>query len=183
MREIVIGLLLLGCLACGAPPGWCADPDQGWNAVGVREGFSATPRRDEFHQYEAYVTYGLPWSLRADSGWGVALQANASAGVLHAADEVGVIGTLGPGIIFDKSDKGVAFDLGGDLCVLSKYEFSSVDLNGNPLFEGHIGVAYRLSSGPGVSYRFQHMSNGGLGLHGTLNTGLDLHMFGVSWNF
>ena len=183
MRAIVTALLLLSCLSFGAAPCWSREPDPGWQAVGVRGGFEATSRKEEFHQYEAYASYGLPWSLRAESGWGVALQANASAGVLRAAGENGFIGTLGPGMIFDKGDRGVALDLGGDLCIVSKYKFNNVDFNGNPLFEGHLGIADRFSSGPGLSYRFQHMSNGGLGRHGDVNTGLDLHAFGVSWNF
>ena len=113
----------------------------------------------------------------------MALQINAAIGVLHAADETGIIGNFGPGVIFDKSGKGLAFDLGGDLNFLSKDKFGGMDLNGNPLFEGHIGVAYRFAGGMGISYRFQHMSNGGLGLHGDGNIGLDMHMFGLSWNF
>jgi hypothetical protein len=182
VRTIAIGLLLLAGLTW-APSGWCSDPDQGWKAVGVRGGFSATSRNDEFHQYDVYTTYGLPWSLRAASGWGVALQANASAGVLHAAGENGFIGTIGPGVILDQGGKGFGVNLGGDVCVLSRYKFRNVDFNGNPLFLGYFGLMYRFSGGPGITYRFQHMSNGGLGRHGDGNTGLDLHMFGASWNF
>jgi hypothetical protein len=183
VRAIFIVVLLMAVLVCGAPAGWCADPEQGWNEVGVRGGFAATLRSTEFHQYEAYATYGLPWSIRGESGWGVALQANISAGVLHAAGENGFIGTVGPGVVFDRAGRGLALFLGGDLCALSQTKFGRVDFNGNPLFEGHLGVAYRFAGGPGISYRFQHMSNGGLGRHGDGNTGLDLHMFGVSWNF
>jgi hypothetical protein len=183
MRQTLIGLLLLVCLACGMPPGWCSASDQGWKAVGVRGGFSSTPKHDFFHQYEVYTTYGLPWSWRAESGWGVAMELNAAVGALHAAGETGIIGAIGPGVIFDKAGKGLAFDLGGDVNVLSRRNFGSTNLNGNPMFDGHVGVAYRFVSGPGVSYRFQHMSNGGLGLNGDGNIGLDLHMFGVSWNF
>jgi hypothetical protein len=183
MRRIVICTLLLAFLAGGARPGWCTDQEQGWKAVGVRVGFEATSRPLEFHQYEVYTTYGLPWSIRRASGWGLAMQANGAAGVLHGGGENAFIGTIGPGVIFDKPGGSFAIDLGGDLCILSRYDFGAVNFNGNPLFEGHFGVAYRLAGGPGVSYRFQHMSNGGLGRHGPGNTGLDLHMFGVSWNF
>jgi len=183
MRWVIITAVLLTALACGATPGSCSDQEQGWRAVGVRAGFEATSRRNEFHQYDVYATYGLPWSLRAQSGWGAALQANVSAGVLHTDGENGFIGTLGPSLVFDKPGPGPALDLGGDLCFLSQYKFSGVNFNGNPLFEGHLGLAYRFPGGLGVSYRFQHMSNGGLGRHGDVNTGLDLHAFGVSWNF
>src|SRR6185369_5525607 len=108
----------------------------------------------------AFATYGLPWSVRGDSGWGVALQLNAQVGALHAAKETGVIGSFGPGVIIDKAGKrGFAFTFGGDVNFLSKHKFGFVDLNGNPLFLGHIGVAYRFAGGPGVLYRFQHISN------------------------
>ena len=183
MRIFALAILLLSALACPRLA-WCADPDQGWQAVGARAGFEATSRKDEFHQYEVYTSYGLPWSVRAASGWGMAMQANGSAGVLHGAGDNAFIGTLGLGIILDQpGNRGFAVDLGGDLCGVSQYKFRNVNFNGDPLFEGHFGVSYRFANGPGVSYRFQHMSNGGLGRHGDLNTGLDLHMFGVSWNF
>jgi hypothetical protein len=182
MRKILLALLLVG-LACGASPERCHASDEGWKAVGVRAGFTAIHRNVSLQQYEAFTTYGLPWSLRADSGWGAALQVNAALGGLHGAGETGLIGSIGPGVVFDKAGKGLAFDLGGDLNALSRYKFGTVDLNGNLLFEGHIGVAYRFLSGLGISYRFQHMSNGGLGSIGDGNTGLDMHMFGVSWNF
>jgi hypothetical protein len=174
-------LLLLLEMLSSTSDGWCGSPDAGWKAVGVRAGISATARRDFFHQYEAYATYGLPWSLRADSGWGVALQLNAAAGALQANGETGFIAALGSGVILDKGGKGVALELGGDLNKLTKDRFGLVYFNGHLLFAGHIGIAYRFASGPGIAYRFQHMSNGGL--NGNRNTGLDLHMLGLSWNF
>jgi len=184
MRVMLSAVLLGTILALSPSSGWCSDPDQGLDSVGVRGGFTATSRRSEFHQYEAYATYGLPWSVRNESGWGLQLQTNVAAGTLHSGSEDSFIGTLGPGLVFDKAGrKGVALDMGGDLCFLSRYRFRKVDFNGNPLFEGHLGIAYRFGAGPGISYRFQHMSNGGLGRHGDLNTGLDLHMFGASWHF
>jgi hypothetical protein len=182
MRRIVAAALYFIGLLTMAPDGWCQDQDQGLNSIGIRGGLSATQRRQFFHQYEAYLSYGLPWSVRNDAGWGVALQANAAAGVLHASEKTGFIGAIGPGLIFDKAGgKGIALDIGGDLNFLSRYNYGNVDLNGNVLFDGHVGVLYRLAHGPGIGYRFQHMSNAGL--NGNRNTGLDLHMLSVSWNF
>jgi hypothetical protein len=183
MRRIIAALLLMVGLFSGAASGRCESPDEGWKAVGVRGGFSATSRHQYFHRYEAFASYGLPWSLRGDSGWGVALLVNGAAGALHAAGDTAGTASLGPGVIFDRNGKGIAFDFGGDLVGLTRYHFGRVDLNGHLLFEGHVGVTYRFDSGPGVGYRFQHISNGGLGAHGSGNTGLDLHMFSVSWNF
>jgi hypothetical protein len=187
MRRIATGILTLVALIITVSQGWCSDEDQGWNAVGIRGGLSATSRRQFFHQYEAFASYGLPWSMRNDSGWGVALQANGALGALHAAEKTGFIGAVGPGLIFDKAGgKGVALEIGGDLNFLSQYNFGAVDLNGNVLFDGHVGVMYRFcggpgGGGPGIGYRFQHMSNGGL--NGKRNTGLDLHMLALSWHF
>jgi hypothetical protein len=184
MRQILIAIALLVCLALGAAPVPCRAADGGWKAVGIRAGFSASEKRDTFfHQYEAFTTYGLPWSLRSESGWGVALQLNAALGAVHGSGKTGIIGSFGPGVVFDKSGRGLALDLGGDINVLSRRRYGNMDLNGNPLWEGHLGMAYRFMSGLGLSYRFQHMSNGGLALHGDENPGLDLHLFGVSSNF
>lgn len=182
MRRAVIGVLLVIALMSSATPGWCWDEDQGLNAIGVRMGFPATYRHVAFHQYELYASFGLPWSIRNSDGWGIAMQANIAAGALYGAGTTGFIGALGPGIIFDKAGgKGVAIELGGDLNGLTEDHFGGVDLNGVCLFDGHIGILYRFDGGPGVGYRFQHTSNAGL--NGNINTGFDLHMFSVNWNF
>lgn len=183
MKQLVILSLLQIFLACSAALGLCSAADEGWQSVGVMEGIPATQRKSFFHLYEAVTTYGLPWSLRSDNGWGVALQINAAAGVIHVTDVTGFIGSIGPGVIFDKDGKGLALEMGSDINLLSKYKFRSVDLNENLLFEAHVGAIYRFESGPGISYRFRHLSNGGMGAHGDGNTGLDLHMFGVNWMF
>ncbi len=185
MRQIISGLLLLGAVIGSATAAWCGSPDEGWKSVGVRAGVSATSRNEYFHRYEAYATYGLPWSLRADSGWGVALQMDGSLGALHAAGKTGVIGAVGPAFVIDKGGKGLAFKLGADVAGLSMYRFGNVDLNGNLLFVGHVGLLYRFDNGLGIGYRFQHLSNGGLAIGGSGggNTGVDLHTADLSWNF
>ena len=181
MRRILTTFLLLVGLTCRVPLGWCDSPDEGWKAVGIRAGIPAKHLRETFHQYEIYTTYGLPWSLRAQSGWGVALQLNAALAAVHAAGKTGVIAAVGPGVILDKGGKGLILDLGGDLNALSRDKFGEVNLNGNLLFSGHGGIGYRLPNGLGIGYRFQHMSNGGT--NGRRNTGLDLHMLALSYNF
>lgn len=185
MRKLLSGLLLLGTLLGNATVAWCGSPDEGWKAVGIRGGFSATARDEYFHLYEAYATYGLPWSLRGDSGWGVGLQLDGTVGAIHSAEKNGIVGSLGPSAIVDKGGKGLAFILGADLYGTSRHKFGEVDLNGTLLFAGHVGLLYRLASGPGLGYRFLHLSNGGQGIGGdtNTNTGVDLHMIDLSWNF
>jgi hypothetical protein len=182
MRRTVTCLILLIALMSSVPQGWCWDQDQGLNSIGIREGFMATSRQEYFHQYDLFASFGLPWSIRNESGWGVAMQANASIGALHAAKETGFIAAVGPGIIIDKAGgKGFALKLGGNANFLSQDTFGRVDLDGLVLWDGHVGVMWRFDCGPGIGYQFQHMSNGGVNRE--KNTGLDLHMFELSWNF
>lgn len=186
MKHMLSGLLLLGLLLGTLPAGWCSPSDQGWQAVGIRDGVSATSRSEFFHKYELYATYGLPWSWRAASGWGLALQLDGSAGALHGGGETGAIGSLGPVVSLDKGRSGLAFKLGADLSGVSRYRYGNVDLNGYLLFIGHVGLLCRFAGGPGIGYRFQHMSNGSglaIGGHGGGNTGVDFHMLDLSWNF
>ena len=181
MRAMTIGVFLLaGLLTATSPRGGAATRIKDGMPSGSGGAHGDFPARI-FHQYEAFAAYGLPWSVRNDSGWGIAMQLNMTLGALHAADDTGFIGGIGPGIIFDKAGgKGVALDLGGDLNGLSQYQFGKVNLNGHVLWDGHVGITYRFDAGPGIGYRFQHMSNGGL--NGNINTGLDLHMLALSWN-
>lgn len=181
MRRILPVVFFLLCLVASVPQVWGQDQDEGLHTVGVRIGWMATTRDAYFHQYEAFASYGLPWSVRNDEGWGLAMQLNGALGALHAAGETGFIGAIGPGVIFDKAGgKGVAVELGGDVNFLSQDHFGRVDLDGLALWDGHIGILYRFAAGPGIGYRFQHMSNGGI--NGHINTGLDLHMLQLTWN-
>jgi hypothetical protein len=182
MRRTVTCLILLVAVMSCVPQGWCWDQDQGLNTIGVREGFMATSRQEYFHQYDLFASFGLPWSIRNESGWGVAMQANASLGALRAAKETGFIAAVGPGIIIDKAGgTGFAFKLGGNANFLSQDTFGKVDLDGLVLWDGHVGVMWRFDCGPGIGYQFQHMSNGGVNRE--KNTGLDLHMVELFWNF
>ena len=185
MRLAVSGLLLLGILIGKEPNAYCNSPDQGWKSFGIRTGLSATPRKVTFHKDEMYVTYGLPWSLRTDSGWGVSLQLDTAAGALYGGGDTSMIGSFGPTAVLGKKGNGLAFEFGGDVCGLNRYNFGNVDLNAHLLFQGHAGLLYTFASGPGIGYRFQHISNGGLAIggHGNGNTGVDLHMLDLSWNF
>lgn len=181
MRQTAVKLLTLISLIGIVCPSLCKAADAGWKNVGIRAGISAKQKHEFFHQYEVFTAYGLPWDWRAASGWGVALQINAAAGALHGGRETGFIGTLGPGIVLDKAGKGLALDLGPNVCLMSQRAYGQQDFNGRFLFMAHVGLTYRFDSGPGVGYRFQHMSNGGI--YGGGNPGLDLHMIGLSWNF
>lgn len=175
-RILVTSLLLL----VTASSAWGREVP-GWKTFGIRGGLNAIPKHEYFHRYDLFARYGLPWSLRGSSGWGIATQLNVSAGALYSAGVVGFIGAVGPTVVINRGDRGFEFELSGDLDVVSPSAYGRQDFNGNLLYEGAVGVTYRFDSGYGIGYRFSHMSNGGTYNRG--NPGLDLHTAVLSWNF
>ena|ERR1039457_2478456 len=156
----------------------------GWQEAGVRMGIQSGPKHEYFHQYEAFAVYGLPWDWRTSSGWGLALQLSASAGTLIGGDETGLIGSIGPGLAFNKPGNGFAVEVGINGDLLDRRHFGGQDFGSILLFGAYMGLSYRFMDGPGISYRIQHLSNGHIFYpKGTPNPGVDMHLIGVSWNF
>lgn len=172
-------LLLLAFLtfsSCFFPPSASADP--GWKMAGVRGGFSATPKRTFYHEYEAFTVYQLPWSWRSAGGWGVTPRVEGSAGVLRGQQTNAFIGTVGPDFAFDKSGFPVEVSLGLNFAFLNSPRFGEESFEGDLQFISHIGASYRFSTLFGAGYRFQHMSHGGI--YGGFNPGLNLHIFSLN---
>ena len=155
-----------------------------WQEAGVRMGLQAGPKREYFHQYEAFAVYGLPWEWRTSSGWGLATQTSVSAGALVGGDETGFIGSVGTGLVFDRLGNGIALEMGINADLLDRRKFGRQDFGSILLFGANVGLSYRFSCGLGISYRIQHLSNGHIFYPShTLNPGVDMHLIGVSWNY
>ncbi|UFS70029.1 acyloxyacyl hydrolase [Geomonas sp. RF6] len=178
-KNLFLIPLLLLLIVSLAVPGHAAD--EGWQAVGVRYGFSMTEKDEYFHQYEVYTEYGLPWHWRGASGWGVSTKFNLALGALYGGHTTSFVGSFGPSLAFDRNGRGFQFEIGPDFAVLGRDRFGKQNFGGLGLFQGHGSVSYIFDNGLGISYRAQHTSNGGM--YGPGNPGYDLHMFGVSWHF
>lgn len=148
--------------------------------VGVRGGFSATDKDEDFEQYEAFVTYGLPWEWEWPSGWRLGTRLNASLGALDGGGETGVIGTIGPGLALSKAGIPLGLDIGIGFTGLSEDKFGREDFGTQFQFTSHIGVNYQFGWNLEAGYRFQHMSNAGIDEE---NPGLNLHMFQLGYRF
>lgn len=173
----ILVLLLILSLAGTAAEG-------GWQESGVRIGIQTGAERENFHHYEAFAVYGLPWDWRASSGWGLAPQVSASAGALVGGHTTGFIGTIGTGVTLNKRETGGAMEAGINADVLDRRHFGRQDFGSILMFGAYIGLSYRFDSGLGIGYRLQHVSNGHIFYpDGTPNPGLDTHLIGVSWNF
>jgi hypothetical protein len=131
-------------------------------AFGARAGFSDSRPREDFHQYDIFMTYELPWRWSVSSGWELRTRLKATAALL--ANDTRRISLIG----------------GYSVGLLTEHEYGRHDLGGPLQFTGHLGVAYRLHRSVEVGYRLQHMSNAGIY---DPNPGLDMHMFFVSGAF
>jgi hypothetical protein len=178
MSWLIPTIILLWWASSTAAAEW------GWREAGVRMGIQAGPKHEYFHLYEAFAVYGTPWEWRTASGWGLATRLNTAAGALHGGTETGFIGSLGPGLVFNKRGQGITLEGGGDLSLLDRRQFGRQDFGSILLWGAYIGLSYRFSNGLGVGYRIRHLSdNKILYSSNTPNPGVDMHMIGLSWSF
>lgn len=148
--------------------------------LGIRGGFSATDKDEDFEQYEAFVTYGLPWKWEWTPGWRLGTRLNASLGALDGGGETGVIGTLGLGLALSKAGIPLELNIGVGATGLSEDRFGEEDFGTQLQFTSHIGLNYQFGWNLEAGYRFQHMSNAGIDEE---NPGLNLHMFQLGYRF
>ncbi len=154
--------------------------DAGWGSAGVRAGFSATSRNDNFWLSEAFATHNLRWRWEWASGWFVQTRLDLSAGAIHGSGEEGFVGTLGPSLVLGKGDFPLTFAAGSSPTILSKDEFGNVNFGVPFQFTSHAGFDCRVYKQLSIGYRFQHMSNASISEH---NPGLDLHMLEISYRY
>jgi hypothetical protein len=149
-------------------------------SLGARSGFSSTDFGDPFWQTEAFATYDWrkPWQLV--SPWTLTPRLEGTLGDLSRNGENGFVGTMGPVVVLRYGQFPLVLDAGIRVTILSRMVYDNRDF-GYPLqFTSHAGLIWEISSRWQMSYRFQHMSNAGLG---SSNPGLNTHMLGVGYRF
>lgn len=179
-----------------------------FESAGVRNGFSHTGQRYEFRQSEAFVSWTLPWTAAFGDDWSLGTRLQASAGWLSRAETGGFVGTLGPAAVLERRGCPLAVVAGVSPTWISRHTFPHVDdervVSEDPTdyvyypdgskelrhkyldfgshfhFTSHIGVRLLLGGHVELGYRFQHMSNAGIGER---NPGRNLHMFSISARF
>lgn len=148
--------------------------------LGVRGGFSATDKDEDFEQYEAFVTYGLPWKWQWPTGWRLGTRLDASLGALKDGGETGVIGRIGPGLALSRAGIPLELVIGVGFVGLSKDKFGDEDFGTQFQFSSYIGANYQFGWNLEAGYKFQHMSNVGID---ESNPGLTLHLFQLGYRF
>jgi lipid A 3-O-deacylase len=155
-------------------------------SAGARFGFPANASSSDFYESDAYVNWDLPWSWDLGSTWLVQSRLDLSAGWLGRNGRDGGLGAIGPALALGHGRFPLWLEGGVDATVLTRTKFGPGDQGGSKdfgipfQFTSHIGVYYDVASRVRLGYRFQHMSNAGLG---SPNPGLTLHVFYASYVF
>ncbi len=139
-------------------------------------------QQEDFYLYDVAATFGLPWSWRNGSDWGLETRLIASAGQLRTGTgESGFIGTLVPGLALDSENWGIAIDVGLGGGLFSNYTFGVQNFGGPFQIVGNMGICFRLYPPLVAGYRFQHFSDAGIYGDGTL--GADMHLLELRYRF
>jgi len=155
--------------------------DVGFESIGARFGYSSAESTKDFHQYDIFTDLRLPWRWTVcTTNWYVLPQAEISAGSLNKHGQYSFIGSAGPRFLFGHERFPVTVFLGSGPTFLSRYDFEDRDFGIHFQFTTYVGVGLDIGRRFNVSYRAQHMSNGGLG---SPNPGLNLQTFSFSYRF
>ena len=179
MRGLIT-VLLLCAVTISCSPLAATAAETGWSAVGVRGGASADEKDHHLRQYEFFGRYRTPWELRADSGFGIGVNVELAAGVLHASGDYGLIASVGPTFTVGSPTFPVYVDLGVSAAGLTRDTFGDRDYNGYGQYISHGAINFVLGRGIGVAYRYQHMSNAGM--NGSANPGVNLHLVALEYH-
>lgn len=149
-------------------------------SVGVRAGFSGSSSGKDFNQAEFLLNCNLPWLWDLGKRWDLRPRLDASLGWLGDRTDNAAIAALGPSLLLSHGTFPVSFEGGIAPTLLSQHDFGAKDFGIKLQFTSHAGLNWDITSWLRLSYRFQHMSNGGLSRH---NPGLNMQMFGISYLF
>lgn len=152
-----------------------------WEA-GMRAGSSFKDDDESFNQYDAFVSYRLPWSWQ----WGQAVQVDTnlatSLGILDGGGETGGVGSLGMDFVFSPAGEHLPLELraGSALTLISEHEYGDEDLGGPVQFTHHISLYYWFLENLSALARVQHMSNAGIYSE---NPGVNMIMLAMLYRF
>jgi hypothetical protein len=149
-------------------------------SAGARFGFASETGDIDFHQLEAFLDCDLPWGWDLGRKFWLQAKLDTSAGALGDSARAAAVLTAGPVAALTYDQFPVWLEAGISPTFISRHEFTDRNLGSLYQFTSHVGLNVDLGSHFRVSYRAQHMSNGGFAHP---NPGLNMHVFGVSYLF
>lgn len=145
--------------------------------LGIRGG---TDSRGKVGHSELAGEVGLPWKLTLGEGWTLGTAVQPSLGMIRDKDHGAVIGSVIPVFRLHSDHLPLSVIGGSGPTLISRNHIGGRNLGTAFQFTTHLGLAWQITGRVEANYRFQHMSNAGLG---DTNPGMNEHMFGVSWRF
>jgi len=157
-----------------------------FESAGARFGIPVSEASEKLHEGDVFVSGDLPWIWELGSDWRLKPRVELSAGWLGKNDQNGVVGSADPWVALGHGKVPLWLEAGAGPTILSRTKFGTADRAGSKdfgipfQFTSHIGFYCEVASRIRLGYRFQHMSNAGLG---SPNPGLTLHVFYASYLF
>ena len=177
--RIIEAVIWVSCVCLG-PQTYSADfPDSA--TVGFRSGLSTGTNSEDFQQYELFLNCKTGWDkINLFANYRLSTTVNLSGGALTIGDETEFIGSAGPRLVFSRVGCSVTLEGGISATILGDKRFGNENFGGQYQFTSHVGTNLPLGRHMFLNLRFQHMSNASLS---EPNPGLDLFMFGLSYQF
>ena len=157
-------------------------------SIGPRIGFSGgTPllgkrQTESFRMVDVEAVFTLPWSWPlGGSAWSLETRLTASAGLLEAAGDSGLMMTVVPDLALSGWKGLVTFDAGVGAGFFSDYKFGAQDFGGPVQFLATMGVRVNPFSHAYTGFRVQHFSDAGL--YESSSLGVDLYIVELGYRF
>jgi hypothetical protein len=154
------------------------------NRFGVSGGSPVLGKRqtESFRMADVAADFTLPWSRPlGGSAWSLETRLTASAGLLEAAGDSGLIMTVVPGLALSGWKGLVSFDAGAGAGFFSRYKFGEQDFGGPVQLVATMGVRVNPFSHAYTGFRVQHFSDAGL--YGSSSLGVDLYIVELGYRF
>ncbi len=157
-------------------------------SIGPRIGFSgSTPllgkrETESFRMADVAAVFTLPWSWPlGGSEWSLKTRLTASAGLLEAAGDSGLIMTVVPDLALSGWKGLVIFDAGVGAGFFSDYKFGVQNFGGPVQFVATLGVRVNPFSHAYTGFHVQHFSDAGL--YDSSSLGVDLYIVELGYRF
>jgi len=134
-----------------------------------------------FHLTDVAAVIKLPWSWPLGERWNLGTRLIASAGLLTAANESGLMMTAVPDLALNGWEGLVTFDAGVGAGFFSNYKFGVQDFGGPVQISATMGVRVNPFSHAYTGFRVQHFSDAGL--YGSSSLGVDMYIVELGYRF
>jgi len=150
------------------------------DSAGGRFGVAVTHASAGFRSGEAFLDCNLPLAWELGHDFRLKTRLDFTAGWLGRSGENAATAGVGPTFVLGFKRLPLSLEAGSGSTLISRHEFGGKDLGGPYQFTTHVGLSWDVTRRWRVGYRFEHISNAGIGNH---NPGLNLQALAVSWVF